>query len=159
MSTHTLDASGARPLSTTVNDPARTTATVQAKQGDDCVVTLGNFARVEIPIPTTPGAARIVTRVRSVRKAKRDDHGNHLRDENRNLLYEDAVEETKVLVFDTGHLMLSAHTEKGDGYPSTPHTTCRVVNLENDQSLPLWVQGETGEDEPVDLGFGTEKPE
>lgn len=155
MSTHSLDASGARPLTSTTNDPARTAATVSAKQGDDCVVTLGNYQRVEIPVPTVPGAVKLVKRVRQTRVPKRDEHGNQVRDENRHLVYEDGFEDQYVLVF-THFFGLSAHTTK-DAPTPTPHSTFRVVNLEKDPYAPLWVQGELETETVLDLGYGIER--
>lgn len=154
MSTHTLDASGQRALTSTINDPARTGATVNAKQGDDAVVTLGNYGRVEVLVPTTPGAVKLVKRVRATRVAKRDDKGEYVRDDNRQIIYEDGFEESFVLVF-TSYFSLSAHTDD----PATPHSTFRIVNLENDPNKPLWVQGENESETVLDLGYGTEKAE
>lgn len=157
MSTHTLDASGQRTLTTSINDPARTTATVSAKQGDDAVVTLGAYERVEVVVPTTPGAVKLVKRVRATRVAKRDDKGEYVRDDRRQIIYEDGFEDSYVLVF-TSYFSLSAHTTKGD-VASTPHSTFRIVNLENDPNKPVWVQGEDESETVLDLGYGTEKPE
>lgn len=153
MSTHSLDASGARPLTSTTNDPRRTAATVSAKEGDDCVVTLGNYQRVEIPLHPNV-QPKLVVRKRVARVAKRDNQGDFVRDENRHVVYEDAEEEQRLLVFEAG-INLSAHTIQADPKYTgpTPHSTFRIVNLEKDPNQPLWVQGEIVSEETLDVGF------
>jgi hypothetical protein len=156
MSTHTLDASGARPLTTTTNDPARTAATVQAKQGDDAVITFGGFSYVEIPIPTTAGACEVVVRRKTENRMVLDEHGDPVRDEDRNIVYEEVEVETRALRF-TGYFYASGHTDKSDDQiPLTPHSTLRAVNFERDPNKPMWLTGETVSVEKIDLGYGVE---
>lgn len=64
MSSHVLDVSGARALTTRTNDPASTYASTPAKQGDDVQATLSGFRELRVALP---GNARIQRR-RYVRK-------------------------------------------------------------------------------------------
>lgn len=158
MSTHQLDASGARPLTITTNDPARTVATVQAKAGDDVVVTLGNFDYVEIPIPTTAGVCEIVVRKRTEKKIKRNERGYEVRDKERNVIYEEIETEHRTLRL-RAFAYVSAHTEKEtrEGYPGkTPHSSLRAVDLTKDQGQPVWLSGEVVSVEKINLGYGVE---
>lgn len=158
MSTHVLDASGSRALSMTVNDPARTGASVSAKAGDDVIVTLGNFDYVEIPIPTTPGACEIIVRERKYRKIKRNEQGTEVRDADRNLVYEDAVETTRLLRLRAfTHAIGRTGTDPEKSVVSAPHTTLRAVDFDKDPHQPVFIQGETVSEEKIDLGYGTEK--
>jgi hypothetical protein len=155
VSTHSLDASGARPLTSTTNDPARTSATVSAKEGDDCLGVFGGFTRVEIPVPQTPGAVRLEVRRRVDKKAKTDERGDYVRDENRQIIYEQVEIEDRILVIDTIVNVLGRTFPNDNGFVPTPHTSFRIVNLEKDPYRPYWITGETVADDPVDLGYGT----
>ncbi len=155
MSTHSLDASGSRPLTITTNDPARTAATVSAKQGENATITLGAFAWVEIPIPQTAGAVEVIVRKRATRVMKRDSQGDPVRDVDRNIVYEDGFEESRVLRL-KGAFTASGFHDPDSQYANTPHTTLRVSNFENDPYKPLWIQGEIVSQEQIDLGFGIE---
>lgn len=74
MSTHRLDVSGARPLTTTTNDPAATVAQTPAKQGDDVTVTLG---AKEIRVGLGEGAR--LERRRFVQRKQRLENGVHVK--------------------------------------------------------------------------------
>ena len=151
MSTHSLDASGSRPLMTTTNDPARTAATVGAKPGDDVVATLGNFAYVEIPIPTTPGVCEIVVRKRMDKKMKRDDKGDPIRDADKNVVYEEVEVESRAL-----RLRAFSYVVGRTEGETTPHSTLRVINLDKDQNPPMALWGDVVSEEKIDLGYGTD---
>ena len=145
MSTHQLDASGSRTLTTTFNDPARTVATMNAKQSDDVMVTLGNMEYVEIQIPTTPGACEIVTRKKLSRKAKLNERGDYVREDGK-IVYEDSEEEILTL------RLKSYLTVVGSTDDQTPHTALRVFSLAKE--TPFFLQGDIISEEKIDLGFG-----
>jgi hypothetical protein len=133
-----------------INDPARTAATVGAKLGDDVVATLGNFAYVEIPIPTTPGACEIVVRQRVEKQMKRDEKGDPVRDADKNVVYEEVEVESRTL-------RLRAFTYViGRTESETPHSTFRVVNLDKDPNPPMALWGDVVAEAKIDLGYGTE---
>lgn len=71
MSSHVLDVSGARALTTTVNDPALTHVFMPAKAGDDVQVSLSSFRELRIELPAN---ARIQRR-RYVRNDIVYEHG------------------------------------------------------------------------------------
>lgn len=154
MSTHRLDASGSRALTTTINDPARTVAVMNAKSGDDVVATFGNFEYIEIQIPTTAGAVEIITRGRVDRVTVLDQQGNPVRDPDGKIRYEDREVKYQTLRL-RSYVALSAHTRKEtlDSIPQTPHTDFRVANLEN-SGTPMWLTGDVLSEEKIDLGFG-----
>lgn len=151
MSTHSLDASGSRPLTTTTNDPARTAATVAAKPNDDVVVALGNFDCIEIPLAGIPGSVEIVTRRRMDRAPKRDDSGDIVRDADRNLVYEEVETESKTLRFRYFSYAIGLTAEG-----NVPHTTMRVVDLDKDPNKPMALLGDIISEERVDVGYGIE---
>lgn len=51
MSSHHVSVSGSRALSTTVNDPARTSAQMPSKQGDLANVTIQSFREIDLVLP------------------------------------------------------------------------------------------------------------
>lgn len=142
MSTHSLDASGQRPLTTTTNDPARTAATVTAKQGDDVVIQLGSYTHVEIPIPDQAGLVELVVRRNVEKKAKLDDKGDYVRDESRHIVYEEGEVERWSLRFKAGAYVVGRTEPNESGFSSTPHSMIRVVNLDNDPNQPIFLAGE-----------------
>lgn len=53
MSTVSLDASGARALTSTVNDPARTAASIPTKRGDSININGGSYTEARMVLPAT----------------------------------------------------------------------------------------------------------
>lgn len=53
MSSISLDVSGQRGLSSTINDPARTYASVPSKPGDSATIQLGSFDEIKAYLPKT----------------------------------------------------------------------------------------------------------
>lgn len=145
MSTHSLDVSGSRPLTTTTNDPSRTAATMSAKMGDDVVANFGNFDSIEIPISSN-AKVEIVTRMRDVRRIKRDEHGNEIREDGK-VVYEDTKEEQKTIRLN-GSIMVIATTE---GDAKTPHTSYSVRDLSKQDGRPVWIAGEEVKAAPVEV--------
>lgn len=126
MSTHILDVSGARPLTTTLNDPAATRASTSAKAGDDVFVQVGGARETRMVIPS---GTKIQRRRYVSRKQMTDSDHRPVKDEAGEYVYEETPYEELVLVL-TGSLVAfsrSSHLpiegEEQPSYEPTPHTT------------------------------------
>lgn len=129
MSTHRLDVSGARPLTTTTNDPAATVAQTPAKAGDDVTATLSGFR--ELRVSLGDGSTTRLERRRYIRKTMRRHEGGAPVKENGEYVYDEKPEEELVLVFANGGTffgrtsnLTDAETESAGApaYEPTPHT-------------------------------------
>jgi hypothetical protein len=154
MSTHVLDASGARPLSTTVNDPAATRASVTAKGGDDVRFQIGGVREVRIGLPES---ARIERR-RHVTKSQRLVEGKVVRGDDGEFIYDEREYDSYYLVLGGGVSVFARssytddqaseareqHPEGSTLYEPTPHTTMWVKR--NGDALDLSEQGVLIED-------------
>lgn len=129
MSTHVLDVSGQRGLSVTMNDPARTGATVPAKAGDDVMVSVGNARQVRFELPPN---VRIERR-EYVAQKQVIENGKPKRDPDGGLVFEDVPQQRLVLVIDGSLNSLFARVstlpvegEDPPTYENTPHTSMHV---------------------------------
>ena len=126
MSTLKLDASGARALTTTTNDPSNTQASMSAKAGDDVLVTLGGVSEIRIGLLES---ARIQRR-QYVRTTTRTVDGRAVPKEGGGYEQDETLVEELVLVLAgsatvfgrTSHLP-SENAPEPPSYESTPHTT------------------------------------
>ncbi len=140
MSTHRLDVSGSRPLTTTLNDPAVTIASTSAKAGDDVQVTLGGLREIRLAVLDT---ARIERR-RYMRRTQRQENGKAVKDAAGEFLYDEVPYEQLVLVL-TGSASIFGRTSLDDAekarieaegpdgriaYEGTPHTLVVAKRLE-----------------------------
>lgn len=153
MSTHVLDASGARPLTTTMNDPAATRASIPAKQGDDVKFTIGAAREITLRIPDS---ARL-----QVRRYKVTTHKG-IDPETKEPIVDERYDDALVLVF-AGQVNLfarssfrdeeaNAYAEEHDGnkpFEGTPHTTMWVKrngdDLDWSESGELLVEHQVGD--------------
>jgi hypothetical protein len=148
MSTHILDVSGARPLTSTLNDPAATRASVPAKQGDDVTFTIGGAKETRLVIP--PGSR--IQRRRYVRHQPKRADGEIVR-EGGEVVYEDVPYEEIVLVCNTGltvfgRCSLVEPPEEGEtAYEGHPNTN--VVAKRYGPELHFTESGELVDDVPV----------
>lgn len=133
MSTHNLDVSGARPLTTTLNDPARTAASCSAKAGDDVNVTVSGCRETRFVLP--PNAK--IERREYVRKTPRKVDGALVKDpDNPNLyLYDEEPYEELVVVVTGASIVVFGRTsnlthpdtvEEAKAFEGTPHTSVVV---------------------------------
>lgn len=125
MSTHIMDVSGQRALSLTINDPARSAVSCNAKQGDDVTMMLGGAREVRLVVP--PGA-RIERREYITRSMVRENN-QPVKDKDGEYVYEETPYEQFVLVSPASVTMfgrVSKIDPDEEGYEGTPHTTVNV---------------------------------
>lgn len=144
MSTHILDVSGARALTTRTNDPASTYASTPAKQGDDLEVSIG--AR-EIRL-SLPDSARIQRRRYPTRRPVYDEAGKPIRDSDGWLMEDGEPEDRLVLVVQAMSIFartsIADHSDERPVYESHPHS--QVVAKRYGEKLHLYEQGELVEE-------------
>lgn len=122
MSTHILDVSGARPFSSTVNDPAATRASVPAKQGDDVKALISGVREARLVMPA---GARIERR-RYVKKEVAYENGSVKKDADGETVYEENPYEELVLVV-SGSVTVFGRTSTAEGIgEGWPHTHVEV---------------------------------
>ena len=150
MSSHSLDASGQRPLTTTMNDPARTAVTTTAKAGDDAVVQFGGFSYYEFQVPPA-GTVELVTRRYTESKMKLDDQGDPVREDGK-ILYEDVVTEVKTLRLTSLPTLVAVTVPNDAGFSSMPHTSVKIVDIAKDPYAPRFAKAEEIAVEKLDIG-------
>lgn len=137
MSSVSMSASGARSLTTTVNDPARTAASMPTKAGDCIQVSTGSLGECRLSLPPS---ARIEKRVTILH----DDDGKGGKKER--------VQESWQLVIPNG---LGAMFLRASSDTAWPHLSIDVRKLE-DGKTPFMEAGEVAESHSlVDLGLAT----
>ena len=130
MSTHLLDVSGQRPTTLVLNDPARSAATFNAKQGDDVRFQIGGAREVRIGLP--PGAKLEVREY--VSKTQKLKDGKAVKDEQGEYVYDEKPYTSLFLVCQgvTVFARSSFIEEPAEGetrYEPTPHSTLYVKRL------------------------------
>ena len=141
MSSISMSASGARSLSTTVNDPARTSASIPTKTGDCISVSTGSLGECRLSLPPS---ARIERRITKGTTSVRQQDGT---------FKDEPVErESWQLVIPNG---LGAMFLRANSDTAWPHLSVDVRKPE-DGSTPFMEQGEVVETHTlVDLGLAT----
>jgi hypothetical protein len=136
VSTHVLDVSGQRALTTTINDPARTAAQVNAKQGDDVRFQVGAAREVRIGFPA---GAKVERRRYVSRSIKHDEKNRPVKDDQGEYVYEEKPYDSFYLVCQgvtvfarSSSITDAAQADADEGKPTyepTPHTTMFVKRL------------------------------
>lgn len=136
MSSHRLDVSGSRPLTTTLNDPAATSAQTSAKAGDDVRFQVGGAREARVLLP--PGAK--IQRRQYVARTQKLDGGKIVRDDAGAYVYDERTYEQLYLVLPGGATVFARSSDLGvqadddtSGLPPvhelTPHTTLYARRL------------------------------
>lgn len=127
MSTHSLDVSGARPITLTANDPARTAMTLGAKAGDDVTATLSGFR--ELRVSLTDGRRARIERRRYTKKTARYENGKTVKGADGETVYDTEDYEELILVMPGstffGRASIRDEEKGAEGVPTyepTPHT-------------------------------------